>query len=138
MSRLDLQDDQMCYACGSKNTAGLRLHFRHPQKYLLTSNVVFKKRHQGYKDIVHGGLVATVLDEMMVNLCWKEKMPAVTAELTVRLKKPAKVGQKIFLEGRISKEKGRAIYASANARTETGELLAEANAVCIRIPAVVN
>jgi acyl-coenzyme A thioesterase PaaI-like protein len=128
----------MCYACGSKNAAGLRMAFEHPEKHLLTSKVIFEKHHQGYKDIVHGGLMATVLDEMMVNLCWKEKTPAVTAELKVRLKKPAKVGQTIRFEGRIREEKGRAIYTTAEARDESGELLAEADAVCIKIPPVVD
>lgn len=134
----ELQDDQMCYVCGPKNTAGLRLQFEHPKAGYLASSIVFEKHHQGYKNIVHGGLIATVLDEMMVNLCWKEDKPVVTAELTVRLKKPAKVGQMIMLEGCIREEKGRAIYTSATAKDgDSGELLAEADAVCIRIPAVV-
>ena len=135
---LELEDDKMCFACGPKNVHGLRLEFKHPQSGLLTSSVVFDKRYQGYKNIVHGGLMATVLDEMMVNLAWVEKKPAVTAQLNVSLKKAAKVGEKIRLEGRITEEKARVIRTSAVAKNEKGEILAEAEGVCVRIRIKVN
>lgn len=77
--------------------------------------------------------MATVLDEMMVNLAWIEKKPAVTAQLNVTLKKAAKIGEKILLEGAIVKEKGRVIHARATAKNEQGEVLAEAEGVCVRI-----
>lgn len=82
--------------------------------------------------------MATVLDEMMVNLAWVEKKPAVTAQLNVSLKKAAKVGEKIRLEGRITEEKARVIRTSAVAKNEKGEILAEAEGVCVRIRIKVN
>ena len=129
---LDLQDDQMCYVCGKKNLAGFRLDFKHPKKGVMTASVVFSKEHQGYKNIVHGGMISMLLDEIMVNLAWKEKKPSVTAELTVRLKKPTKVGERIFLEGRIDGEEPRLLRTSATAKNKAGELLASATAVCVR------
>ena len=123
----------MCYVCGPKNPLGLKLKFEHPEKALLRSTVIFAKEHQGYKDIVHGGMLAMVLDEMMVNLAWKEGKPAVTAELTVRLKKAAKIGERVHLEGRIEREEGRVLYARSEAKNEAGELLAQATATCILI-----
>ncbi len=131
---LKLEDDHMCYVCGTKNTHGLRLTFEHPKKNLLKAEVVFQKHHQGFKDIVHGGMMmGLVLDEMMVNLAWKEGIPAVSAELTVRLKKASKIGEKIYLEGRIDKDEGRALYTSASATNSAGEVLATAKATCLRI-----
>lgn len=131
---LDLQDDKWCYACGTLNPSGLKLRFSHPEPGLLTARVEFQKEHQGFKNIVHGGLVGTVLDEMMVNLAWVEGTPAVTGSYTIRLKKPIRVGEGISLEGRIDRRTPRLIYASAKARdTRTGEVLAEAEAVCVRI-----
>jgi acyl-coenzyme A thioesterase PaaI-like protein len=130
---LKLEDDQMCYVCGSKNTLGLKLHFEHPQKGLLKSTVTFSKAHQGFKGIVHGGMMAMVLDEMMVNLAWKEGIPAVTVELNIRLKKAAKIGEKVLLEGRLGKGRGRVLHASSEAKNEKGEALASATATCILI-----
>ena len=130
---LELQDDQMCYVCGKNNPQGFRLDFEHPQKGVLTATVVFAKEHQGYRDIVHGGMISMLLDEMMVNLAWKEGLPAVTAELNVRLKKPTRVGEKVYFEGRIDREEPRMLHARATAKNEAGEVLASATAICMRI-----
>ncbi len=130
---LILEDDKMCFACGSKNTKGLRLKFTHPQPGKLLSTVVFTKHHQGYKNIVHGGMMATVLDEIMVNLAWIEGKPAVTAQLNVSLKKAAKVGENIHLEGRLVKEKARTLYTRSEAKNDQGEVLATAEGVCVKI-----
>ena len=132
-AKLKLEDNSGCYVCGKKNPQGFKLDFAHPAKKRLTAEVVFRPEHQGYKNIVHGGMIAMLLDEMMVNLAWVEGAPSVTAELGVRLKKAVKVGEKVFLEGRIDKEGPRAIYASASAKNTKGELLATATAICIRI-----
>lgn len=132
---LFLEDDHMCYACGQNNPHGLKLKFEHPQKGLLKATVVFAKHHQGFKNIVHGGMMALVLDEMMVNLAWKEGISAVTGEIKVRLVKAAKTGQKVHLEGSLeSGEEGKKVFfASAVAKDESGEVLATAKATCIRI-----
>ncbi len=130
---LTLEDDHYCYVCGKDNPHGFRLDFQHPEKGRLTAEAVFKKEHQGYKGVVHGGLVGTLLDEMMVNLAWIEGNPVVTAELTLRLKKPVRTGEKILLEGRIEREEGRALYASATATDARGTLLASAAATCLRL-----
>jgi len=131
---LELEDDQMCYVCGSKNPFGLKLRFDHPEKGLLRSEVVFSKEHQGFKGVLHGGMMAMVLDEMMVNLAWTEGIPAVTVELNVRLKKAAKIGEKVLLEGHFEKgEEGRVLHARAEAKNEKGEVLANATATCIVI-----
>ena len=123
----------MCYVCGKDNPQGFRLDFKHPAKGVLQAEVVFSKEHQGYRGIVHGGMVTMLLDEMMVNLAWLEKTPAVTAELSVRLKKPTKVGERVYLEGRIDQEEAKLLRTSATAKNAAGELLASATAVCVRI-----
>ena len=123
----------MCFACGAENKHGLRLSFTHPEPGLLRADYVFAKHHQGYKNIVHGGLIATVLDEMMVNLAWVEKKPSVTAEFKVTLKKPVKVGEKINFEGRMVREKGKVLYARSEARNAKGETVATAEGICVRI-----
>jgi len=130
---LDLNDDHMCYVCGKDNPQGFRLDFQHPEPGVLTADVVFSKHHQGYRDIVHGGMMSMLLDEMMVNLAWKEGKPSVTGELNVRLKKPAAVGEKVFFEGRIDREESRLLHTSATAKNALGEILASATAVCVRI-----
>ncbi len=128
-----LEDDHMCFVCGKKNPAGFKLDFSHTKPGHLTAEIVFKKEHQGYKNITHGGFVAMLLDEMMVNLAWKEGLPAMTAELTVRLKKSVPVGQKVLLEGHLMGRKGRLLSLSAQAKNPSGEIYATAQAKCLEI-----
>lgn len=128
-----LEDDKWCYVCGKENPAGLKLDFEHPQAGVMRAKVVFKKEHQGYKGIVHGGFVATVLDEMMVNLAWKEGQPVVTAEMTFRLHKPTPVGEPILFEGKNGPAQKKLIPATAEARDRKGTLLASAEAKLIRL-----
>lgn len=130
---LELIDDKMCFVCGKDNSRGLRLNFEHPEKGRLTATVVFSKEHQGFKGIVHGGMVAVVLDEMMVNLAWVEKTPAVTADFRLRLKKPCPTGETIRLEGLILKQTDKLIYAASTAKSVDGDLLASAEATCVRM-----
>ena len=130
---LHLEDDQFCYVCGKKNSEGFKLDFKHPGKGILTAQVAFSRKHQGFKGIVHGGMMSMILDEMMVNLAWAEGIPAVTGKLTVRLKKAAKVGETLLFEGRLGELKGRVLHATATAKNKAGETLAEAKATCIVI-----
>lgn len=128
MSGPRLEDDRMCYVCGKENSAGMRLDFEHPAPGRLSARVVFAKHHQGFKDIVHGGFVGMVLDEMMINLAWKEGLGAVTAELNVRLKRPTPVGAPVLFEGWIEGRKGRVLALGASAKDADGQLLAAATA----------
>jgi acyl-coenzyme A thioesterase PaaI-like protein len=132
--KLHLEDDRMCYVCGKKNRKGFRLDFTHSRKGRLTAEVTFRKEHQGYKNIVHGGMIAMLLDEIMVNLAWLDGIPAVTAEITVRLKKAVPVGQKVLLEGLLAKEEGRLLRMTATARDPKGTLYASAEAKCLKMP----
>ncbi len=133
--KLDLEDDRMCYVCGPKNPHGFKLSFEHPQKGLLKAQVIFSKEHQGFKNIVHGGMLGMLLDEMVVNLAWIEKIPAVTAQLNVRLKKPVTVGETVFLEGRLTGIEAKLVRGEAVAKNLGGEVLAKAEVTCIRIKA---
>ena len=65
MALVELRDDRMCFACGKENPDGLGLEFREEDGDVVTS-FAFPKRFQGYRNVVHGGLIATVLDEAMV------------------------------------------------------------------------
>src|SRR5262245_4874414 len=59
-----LEDDAMCFCCGQKNPIGLKLEFHETPDGRMGTIWIPRKEHQGFKDIVHGGLVATVLDEV--------------------------------------------------------------------------
>lgn len=91
------------------------------------------KEHQGYADIVHGGMIGLVLDELMGNLLWKMGRPSVTAEMSVRFLKPAHVGKPLHAEAWVSSQKGRITHAEAVARNAAGAAVARAQARFVQI-----
>lgn len=129
-------DDRYCFACGEKNPIGLKLSFSVNER-TITTDYVFPKEFQGYKDIVHGGMISLLLDEVMVNLPWLiYKIPVVSAEITVRLKKPLKVGEKVIAKAWFEKEKKRIFYIKGILiKEKDNEIIAESEAICVKIDA---
>lgn len=132
MKKLDLVDDQMCFGCGKKNPRGLALDFElDRERQRLKTRWTPVKEFQGYANIVHGGMIGLVLDEMMVNLLWVLKKPAVSAQFTVHLRRPTYVGEPLDCEAWIAEESGRVFRTEAEARNLEGEVVARASAKCL-------
>jgi uncharacterized protein (TIGR00369 family) len=126
-----LEDDNYCFVCGKKNPSGLHLKFSSQEGKVLTEFIP-QKIHQGYKDIVHGGLISTLLDEAMVKAALMQGMPAVTAEITVRFKKPLIIGEKAVVEAKIITMNKKIIETNAIVKKSDGTIIAEGRAKLIR------
>lgn len=129
-------DDRYCFACGEKNPIGMHLKFLINEDCIET-RYTFPKELQGYKDVVHGGMISLLLDEVMVNLPWqKSKVAVVSAELKIKLKKPLKIGEEVIARAHITKQKGRIFVIKGEVRKkETNELIAEGESICFQIDA---
>lgn len=126
-----LEDDHHCFVCGEKNPHGLHLKFSlHEGK--VSSEFVPQKIHQGYKDIIHGGIISTIIDEAMVKAALMQGIPAVTAEITMRFKNPLTVGEKVIVEAIITKRDKKIIETSARMKKTDGTLIAEGHAKLLR------
>jgi uncharacterized protein (TIGR00369 family) len=131
--KADYRDDGMCFVCGQKNPIGLKLDFVLTEDQALETRFTPQKVHQGYADVVHGGILATVLDEVMVNLPNRLGQRAITARMTVSLKRPARVGQELVVTARLDRETRRTIDAHATARTADGSIVAEAVGTLVKV-----
>ena len=110
----ELRDTSNCYVCGQENPAGLRVCFEVDRNArTITGRFTPRVEHEGWQGIVHGGILAALLDEAMVKLSAYVGSPAVSAEITVRFKAPAAAGDQLAITGRIVKESGRLIEAEA-------------------------
>ncbi len=126
-----LEDDQYCFVCGEKNPAGLHLRFvLHNGK--VSAEFTLQKVHQGYKDIVHGGIISTILDETMVKAALMQGMPAVTAEMKVRFRTPLFAGEKAVCEAAILKYNRKVIEASAVIKRPDESVIAESTGKLLR------
>ncbi len=131
---MELIDEGMCFICGKRNPIGLKVEFQVDRAALKISGVFTPKReHEGYKGILHGGLVSALLDEAMVKLLWEAGIPSVSASLEVRLAKPAKVGEPLHISGWVDSQKGKLVFTAAKIEDASGIVLAEAKARCVRV-----
>jgi acyl-coenzyme A thioesterase PaaI-like protein len=129
------EDDGLCFACGKLNPDGLQMEFDFTGDEVRTS-VSFPKKFQGYRDIVHGGLVSTALDEAMVTLLNKMGYLAVTAELTVRFVRPVKVSERLEIAARLVEKRGRVFRLEAEAVGSDGSEVARATSRCFLLDAL--
>jgi acyl-coenzyme A thioesterase PaaI-like protein len=112
MKPVALEDDGYCFACGQKNNSGLRLAFK-TEGGKTFAEFIPRKSHQGFKDIVHGGIITAVLDEAMMKAVLFRGIFAMTAEIAVRFRSPLLVGDRSVVEAEINTVGGRFIEASA-------------------------
>ena len=97
MSDLELDDDRFCFACGVNNPDGLRVGFEYPEKGRCRAELVMPAKFQGWKGILHGGIISTLLDEAFAHACGGPQRggdeAVVTAEIRVKFIKPVRTGE---------------------------------------------
>jgi uncharacterized protein (TIGR00369 family) len=99
-----------CFACGSLNVHGLHLEL-HAGGDRCWTELVLDRRFEGWEGIAHGGIVSTILDEVMAWALVDHDVWGVTARMQVDFKRPVPIGRRIRGEGRVRESRRRVIYA---------------------------
>lgn len=120
-----LKKYSQCFVCGDKNPSGLNVEF-YLKDGKAVGEYIVQDHFQGYKNILHGGILSTLLDEVMIKSILAQDILTLTCEIKVRFKKPVKIGQKLFLEGKPTGEKGKILLAEGEIRDEAGDVVATA------------
>lgn len=130
------EDDHWCYVCGKENPEGLKLDFTLRGRELET---VYRaeRRHQGYRGVLHGGILAMLMDEVLVHLPYRLfNVWTVTAEINVRLVRPAPTGEAIrvraFFPGEAEAD-ARLFRVNAECSLPDGTVVARAEGKCVRV-----
>jgi uncharacterized protein (TIGR00369 family) len=130
----EFRDDRVCFVCGEKNPHGLKLRLRtDAERGESCAEITFAERFQGWTGVVHGGLVATVLDEAMIYAAGAKGLKTVTGEMTVRYIKPASTGVPYALRGRFLEDKGRIVLAESELLDADGTQVARASGKLFKI-----
>jgi uncharacterized protein (TIGR00369 family) len=99
---LPMFTDNPCFGCGSANAMGLRMKF-YSDGESVASSLVVSEHLCGWRQVVHGGIVATILDETMGwAAMYLTKKVVLTKRLTVDFLKPIRVNKELFVEGRVA------------------------------------
>lgn len=125
-----------CFVCGLKNPFGLKLSFYDNGPGKVICNHTVPEQFNGYPGVVHGGIVASMLDETLARsfMSGDPNRFMYTAKLTTRYRKPVPTEKPLRLEGEVVKDRGRIGEAHAWLYGPDGELLAEAEAMLVDIP----
>ncbi len=120
-----LEDDSYRLACGKKNQGGLGLSFLSAARSKVTAEFTLKKKSHDYKDIVHGGIIAAIIDEAMINAALTQGGKAITTGIIVKFKNPLFLGEKAVVEAEISKPSRRLTEARAVIKGPGARIIAE-------------
>ncbi len=114
-----------CFACGTNNPIGLKLEF-YRQGNSVCSDVVLSRNHVGWQNMAHGGIISTLLDEVMSwTVIYFRKAFSVTRRMQVRYLKPVPVEVVLTVQGTITSDgKPRTCEAEAILLDAKGNLLA--------------
>ena len=134
--------DQICFACGGRNPHGLHLRFRRDAGGAEAGAVICrydpKPEDQGFPGVMHGGILAALLDESMAWAMWAaDRALGVTAKMETRYRRTVGVEGTLVVRGRVVRMRGRRIEVEASVDDAAGERLAEATALFMRLPPAV-
>jgi len=123
-----------CFGCGQANEAGLKLAIRESERGTVSAKTILSAQYQGYNGIAHGGIVCTLLDEIMAYavLYAREPGKVSTARMEVRFSKPVPIGKEIIVSGRVLAEKRNIFETEAEICSIEGDILASATGKYMR------
>jgi uncharacterized protein (TIGR00369 family) len=127
--RLEPNPTNKCFGCGGDNDHSMLLAFEQDN---LNRRIVGKftlgPRYQGGGGMLHGGIIAVLLDEAMGKSCRFRNARAVTAEMNIDFIKPIPVDQEITVEAFETAHRGRNLFQWGEIRDADGVLLARGRA----------
>lgn len=119
-----------CFACGTANPIGLKLNFSYDEGQAL-AQLQIPKLYEGYPEVIHGGIIATLLDEAMAKAVLHSGTTAFTAKLTTSYRHPLPALLPITIKGWITEAKTRTIRTAALITAAQGTIYASAEAVFV-------
>jgi acyl-coenzyme A thioesterase PaaI-like protein len=121
-----------------ENPVGLKLRIYEAEPGVIETTYTAPEHFQGYPGVLHGGIVATIIDEISGRaFVGPTENPRFmfTAKLEVKYRKNVPIGKPLRIVGKAGQDKGRSAESWAGIyEAETGELLAEGNTLLVNVP----
>jgi uncharacterized protein (TIGR00369 family) len=115
----------VCFGCGGGNARGMKLTFEQDDAARkIIGRFRLGAEYQGAFGIIHGGVIAVVLDEVMGKVCRFRGVRAVTAEMNIEYLKPVWVDADLIVEGYEKEMAGRNLHLIGEIKDASGKLLA--------------
>lgn len=132
--RLQHDTQPACFGCGPESSIGLRMEFWQAADGTVVCLQTIPAEYEGPKGWVHGGILATLLDETMSRPVRALGLRAVTRQMEIDYLRPVPSGAPIRLEGRITRSEGRKHFTEARLLNAEGQTLAQSKGLFLEIP----
>ena len=131
------KNSRMCVICGMDNPIGLKAQFYNMEDGSVMTMFNYRKEHQSFPQRVHGGLIATMLDELGLRALWaksgNEDDFGVTLSMEAKFRKSVPYDETIIGKGLVTKETSKFMTIDTELFSKTGELLANAEVKYIKL-----
>ena len=120
-------DKGFCFGCGMNNPIGLKLKFTRDGD-TLTTEFTPDKTHQGWPGLLHGGILGSLLYEVMSNIAYATGKTCLTASINIRLRQPVQVEVPLVISARIVRHRKKIIETEGKICLKDGTVIAESTA----------
>lgn len=130
------RNSKMCIICGMDNPIGLKAQFYNMEDKSVMTIFKFKEEYQSFPQRVHGGIIATMLDELGLRALWaksSEEDFGVTLSINVKYRKPVPYNEVLIGKGLVQKETSKFITIETEIFDKKGNLLANAEVKYIKL-----
>jgi uncharacterized protein (TIGR00369 family) len=121
-----------CFACGAGNPAGLHLEFLTAPDGSVVSFPAVNENFEGYPGYLHGGIIATLLDEAMSKAIRALNQSAMTRKMEIDYRRPGPGNVQIRVVGRIVRSEDRKYFTEASILNSRGTVLAHGKGLFIQ------
>ena len=130
---MDHTASNRCFGCGEANPVGLHLEFFLAEDNSVVCFAEIPDTYEGPRGCLHGGIIATLLDETMSKSVRASGIVAMTRHMEVDYLQPVPSGARIRLEGRVTHNEGRKHWAQALIRDAKGSELAKSKGLFVEV-----
>jgi uncharacterized protein (TIGR00369 family) len=116
-----------CFGCGCNNPIGLKLHFS-KEGDTVKAEYTPGKAYQGWPGLLHGGILACLLDEAMSHAAYTTGNTCLTASINIRQRQPIKLEIPLVVTARIIRHSRKLIETEGKVTLKDGTIVAESTA----------
>ncbi|MCC6259971.1 MAG: PaaI family thioesterase [Anaerolineales bacterium] len=140
MTKIKQPNSRHCLVCGLENPIGLHLHIYETEPGIVETEYIAPEHFQGYPGVLHGGMVAAIIDEVsgraLMGSDPENPRFMFTGKLEIKYRKNVPLGKRLRIIGKALKSKGKIAEAWGGIYdAETNELLAEGTSMNVDMPA---
>jgi uncharacterized protein (TIGR00369 family) len=128
-----LHGSNRCFGCGPANPTGMHLEFHTAEDHSVLAQPVVSADFDGHPGYLHGGIIATLLDETMSKAVRARGFIAMTRHMEVDYLRPVPSGAPLRLEGRVTHNEGRKHWTEAKILDAEGSILAHGKGLFVEV-----